>query len=78
MNERLNFRIDIAAAKALIDWKSRFAHEVVERAKGLAAESSQPERVTLSHYRQAAQSAVRALEASILDGGASGDDQKAA
>jgi len=78
MSEKADFRIDVEAAKALIYWKSLFANEVAARARRLAAESSQPEHVTLSHYRQAAQLAVRSLSAAILDGGPSNDDQKAA
>ena len=78
MSEKADSRIDIEAAKALIYWKSLFADEVAAGARRLAAESSQPERVTLAHYRQAAQMAVRSLSAAILDGGPSSDDHKAA
>jgi hypothetical protein len=78
MNDKADLRIDVEAAKALIDWKSRFADEVAVHARQFAAESSQPEHVTLSHYRQAAQLAIRSLSAAIQDGGASRDDQKAA
>jgi hypothetical protein len=45
----------VEAAKALVDWKSRFADEVAAGARRLAVESSQPEHATLAHYRQAAQ-----------------------
>ena len=55
MSEKADLRIDVEAAKALVYWKSLFADEVAARARRLAAESSQPEHVTLSHYRQAAQ-----------------------
>ncbi len=78
MSENTDVRIDIEAAKALIYWKSLFAEEVVVRARRLAAESSEPERVTLSHYRQAAQIAVRSLPAAIRGGGPFGDDHKVA
>ena len=78
MREKADCRIDIEAAKALIYWKSLFADEVAARARQLAAESSQPEHVTLSHYRQAAQIAVPSLSAAILDGGPSSGDHKAA
>ncbi len=67
MSEKAGIRIDIEAAKAPIYWKSLFADEVAARARRLAAESGQPERVTLSHYRQAAQIAIRSLPAVILD-----------
>jgi len=77
MSKKADFRIDVEAAKALIHWKSLFADEVAARARRLAAESSQPEHVTLSHYRQAAQIAARSLSAAILDGGPSSDDQAA-
>ena len=63
MSEMAGLRIDVEAAKALVSWKSRFADEVAAQARRLAAESSQPEHVTLAHYRQAAQSAVRSLSA---------------
>jgi hypothetical protein len=78
MSETAGIRIDVKAAKALVDWKSRFADEVATRARRLAAESGQPNEVTLSHYRQAAQFAVRSLSAAILDGGLSSDDHQAA
>jgi len=78
MREKAEVRIDIEAAKALIHWKSLFADEVASRAKRLAAESSQPQHVTVSHYRQAAQIAVRSLPAAILDGGPFSDDHKVA
>jgi hypothetical protein len=78
MNETVALRIDVEAAKALIQWKSLFADEVALCARRIAADSSEPEHVTLSQYRQAAQLAVHALAAAILDGGACGDDQEAA
>jgi len=78
MNEKIDFRIDVEAAKALIHWKSLFADEVADSASRLAADSGQPQQVTLSHYRQAAQIAIRSLSAAILDQEVSGDDQKAA
>lgn len=73
-----DIRIEIEAAKALHYWKSLFADEVAAGARRLAAESSQPERVTTSHYRQAAQIAIRSLLTAISDGGPSHDDYKAA
>ena len=78
MSEMAGLRIDVEAAKALVSWKSRFADEVAAQARRLAAESGRPEHVTLAHYRQAAQSAVRSLLAAILDGGPSGGDHQAA
>ena len=78
MSENTDIRIDIEAAKALIYGKSLFADEVAARARRLAAESGQPERVTVSHYRQAAQIAVRSLPAAIRDGGPFSDDHKVA
>ena len=78
MTEKDNCRIDVEAAQALIYWKSLFADEVVLRAKKLAAQSNQPEHVTLRHYREAAQSAINELSAAIQDGGASSDDHKVA
>lgn len=78
MTEMVGMHIDIEAAKALVYWKSRFAAEVAAEARRLAAESSQPEHVTLSHYRQAAQLAVHSLSAAIRDGGPFSDDHQAA
>jgi hypothetical protein len=78
MSKKADIRIEIEAAKALIHWKSLFADEVAAQARRLAAESSRPEHVTLAHYRQAAQIAVRSLSAAILDGEASRDDHRAA
>lgn len=78
MNDKTDIRIDVEAARPLIEWKSRFADQVAAHARQFAAESGQPEHVTLSHYRQAAQIAVRSLETAILDGRGSSDDQKAA
>ena len=78
MGETGNISIDIEAAKALVYWKSLFADEVVARARRLAAESSQPGHVTLTHYRQAAQMAARLLPTAILQGGPFGDDHKVA
>jgi hypothetical protein len=78
MGAKNDCRIDVEAARALIYWKSLFADEVAARARQLAAESSQPERVTLAHYRRAAQIAAPTLWAAILDRGPSRDDHEAA
>jgi len=78
MSEKADLRIDMDAAQALVYWKSLFADEVAARARRLAAESGQPEHVTLSHYRQAAQIAARSLSSAILDGGPFIDDHKVA
>jgi hypothetical protein len=78
MSESADLRIDIDAVRALIYSKSLFADEVAARARQLAAESSQPEHVTLSHYRAAAQIALRSLPAAILDGAPFNDDHKVA
>jgi len=66
MNAIEEVRIDVEAAKALAKWKSRFAAEVCERAKRLAAQSSHPNSVTLSHYRQAALTALQSLSDAIV------------
>lgn len=78
MSKKAYVRIEVEAAKSLIHWKWLFADEVAARARQLAEESSQPGLVTLSHYRQAALIAVRALSAAILDGGPSSEEHKAA
>ena len=78
MSQRVDLRIDVEAAKALIEWKSMFAEKVSAYARRLAAESSHPDRVTLLQYREAAQVAVLSLSVAILNGGESSGDQKAA
>jgi hypothetical protein len=78
MSENAEIRVDIKAATALVYWKSLFADEVAARAKRVAAESGQPGRVTLSHYRQAAQISVRSLPAATRDGVPFDDDHKVA
>lgn len=78
MNEATDILIEMEAAKALVRWKSLFADEVAAHARRIAKESPRPRRVTLMHYRQAAQIALRSLSAAVLDGGTSDGDQKAA
>jgi hypothetical protein len=65
MPQNKGLRIDIEAANALAEWKSRFAEEVCERAAELAIESNQPNKVTLSHYQLAAEAALRSLSQAI-------------
>ena len=65
MNASRQVRIDVEAAKALAEWKSLFGAEVCERAKRLAVQSGHPDRVTLSHYRMAAEIALRSLSGAI-------------
>lgn len=65
MSASEQIRVDMEAAKALVQWKSLFADEVRERAKRLAAGSGRPEVVTLSHYRLAAKFALQALSGAI-------------
>ena len=66
MNAGKQVRIDADAARALIGWKSMFADEVCAGAKRLAAQSADPNSVTLSHYRQAARIALQSLSDAIL------------
>jgi len=61
-------RVELAAARALAQWKASFADEVCARAVQLAAASGQPNDVTLDHYRQAASLALPSLLATIRDG----------
>lgn len=58
-------RIDVEAARALAEWKSLFATEVCEGAKRIAAQSSHPNSVTLSHYQMAASIALQSLSVAI-------------
>ena len=78
MNASEQVRIDVEAAKALIAWKSRFADEVCEGATLLAAQSGDPNSVTLSHYRQAALIALQSLSGAILAEEAPNEKQEAA
>lgn len=78
MSDMSDVRVDLEAARALVRWKSCFAHKVAKHARQIAAESGQPARVTLAHFRQAAQVAIRSLSAAIVDGGPTSDDQQAA
>jgi hypothetical protein len=66
MNECKQLRIDVEAAKSLIGWKALFADAVCEGAKQLALESTHPDHVTVSHYRQAAGIALQTLSDKIL------------
>ena len=61
-------RIELEAAKALIEWKALFAEEVCQHAQRLAASSNQPHLITAAQYRQAAQVALNSLAAAILGG----------
>jgi len=78
MNPNEQVRIDVEAAKALTRWKSLFASEICERAKRLAAQSSHPNSVTLSHYRQAAEFALQSLSDAIHVEAAPDGQQEAA
>jgi len=78
MNANEQVRIDVEAAKALNRWKARLASEICERAKRLAAQSSHPDSVTLSHYRQVAESALQSLSAAIREEAANDGRQEAA
>ena len=78
MNEQADVRIDFEAVQALVHWKALFADEVASCAKRLAAESDQPARVTLAHYRQAAQIAISSLATAVRTEGHCNGDQKAA
>ena len=65
MDANQQVRIEIEAAKALAAWKFQFAEEVDRQAERLAAESGQPQLVTVTHYRQAAVLAVQSLASAI-------------
>jgi len=78
MSHQAEVWIDVEAARALVRWKSLFAKEVTVRARQLAAESSEPNRVTLAHCQQAVQSVASSLSATLLDGGDRSGDRKIA
>lgn len=46
--------IESRAVKALAHWKAKFADEVSQQAKLVAAQGNTPQRVTLQDYQQAA------------------------
>ena len=71
-------QIDIEAARALTHWKDQFADEVFQGAKQLAAQSSRPGFVTLSHFRQSAQIALQSLADAIHNEDKGDGQQKAA
>ncbi len=77
MGHSADVRVDIDAVTALVTWKSSFADEVASRARQLASATGKPNRVTLSHYRQAASAAIQSLAATILDGDPTLDDKAA-
>jgi hypothetical protein len=77
MNATEPVRIEIEAVRALAHWKARFADEVFQGAKRLAAQSNQPGSVTLLHYRQSAQIALQSL-ADAIDNEGRGDGQQRA
>ena len=65
MDKDQKVRIDVEAAKALSKWRSRFADDVCEAAKRLATQTDSSNYVTLAHYRQAAEIALRSLSEAI-------------
>ena len=60
-------RIETAAGKALAEWQSVFASEVLTRSRILAEESNS-DLVTVRHFREAAENAVGKLLANIRNG----------
>lgn len=66
MNEKLDVRVEVEAVKSLVLWKAKFAEEVIDRANQLAANSSNPQIVTVQHYRLAAQIVLEKFSASIM------------
>lgn len=68
MSKNETILIEVEASKALAQWKAMFAEETSRHAKRLAAGSDRPHLVTVSHYRQAAQLALKSLGAVIADG----------
>ena len=78
MNENTQVLIDVAAAKALAQWKALFADEVCTQAKRLAAGAGQPNAVTLSHYQRAAETALQSLSAAIHNGDSPNAEREAA
>lgn len=78
MSQSEAIQIEVEAAKALAQWKAMFAEEISRHAKRLAAGSDRPQFVTVAHYRQAAQLALKSLSAVIADGVDSDGSRRAA
>lgn len=60
-----NARIDSDALFALADWQAVFSDTVCEEARRIAAESGSAERITKSHYQQAAVIAAGKLASQV-------------
>lgn len=78
MTGERKYRIEVAAAQALAEWKAHFAEQVALKAKELAKESGSSDIITLAHYRQAASFAVERLATFVQDTESSDGHQGAA
>jgi len=78
MDGNATIRIQAKAAKALAEWKAFFAEQVALKARDLARNSSDPELITLTHYRQAAVLAAQALAIEVQRTDSNDGRQKAA
>lgn len=72
------YRIEAAAARALVEWKALFADQVAENAKKLAAQSGTSTTITLRHYQKAASDALQVLATAVEDTDSNDGRQKAA
>lgn len=78
MDQSGTFRIQAEAVRALAEWKSCFADQVVLQAKELAKDASPSGLITIDHYRKAAKIALRMLEVQLQDTELSDGRQEAA
>ena len=67
MDQEKAYQIEVAAAKALAEWKAYFAEQVAVKAKELAGRSGSAKVITLDHYRQAASVAVKMLATAVQE-----------
>ncbi|OYP29972.1 hypothetical protein [Rhodopirellula sp. MGV] len=78
MNQQASYQIEADALHALAEWKAAFAENVASKAKEIAQSDSDSNRITLQHYRQAAEFALKQLASKIQDSDSSDGTQEAA
>ncbi len=65
-------QIESHAVRALIDWKYRFATEVIAKASELAESTGHPDQIRIKEFKQAAQCVLESMIAEISK--VAGDD----
>lgn len=74
----MSVRIDVDAVKALVHWKALFVDEISKQAKQIAIEDGSPNRISVEHYKQAADFAIQKLSVEILREDSDDDREQAA